>query len=74
MGKDLVPRLRAWAVIRSDVEVSKTLEEAANCIEELRSALADIIWVCPHEGPDDWCGKEYCPCKDANDALEKQYE
>jgi hypothetical protein len=43
-------------------------------IKELRATLSDIIWDCPHDGPEDWCGDDYCPCKQAFEALEKEDE
>jgi len=44
--------------------------DAADNIEKLVEALADIIWNCPHRGPDDWCGNDYCPCQIAFKGLE----
>lgn len=39
-------------------------------IAKLEEALETIIWNCPHEGPGDWCGHDYCPCQTAFKALE----
>jgi hypothetical protein len=63
MADDLVKRLR------TDGPSAYEMGKAADRIEKLEAALETIIWNCPHEGPGDWCGDDYCPCQTARKAL-----